>query len=286
MNSTSTRGPAGGTRQRLLEAAQRGDPAAQEELVRRFEPLVQRVVWRLRLPPYCERDDLAQEARIGLLAAIRRWRPDRGPFPRVRGSLRHQPGAARTRGGMPAQTSDPQPRRTTRGRNRPSRKLDRGRHPAQAARSARSPARRTDRPRSPAPRPRTADERSPRHPQAHHRRAGGTRRRAQRTKLRAARTSARPHPRRARPRPPTAPAASSRPPSRPRRDSSREDIDLFSPGDGSRRRDRRPTSLRGVRHSPGGWRSTNPAGPVPTVLQRGPVDGGLGGLPSPAAVSR
>ena len=81
MNSTSTRGPAGGMRQRLLEAAQRGDPAAQEELVRRFEPLVQRVVWRLRLPPYCERDDLAQEARIGLLAAIRRWRPDRGPFP-------------------------------------------------------------------------------------------------------------------------------------------------------------------------------------------------------------
>ena len=81
MNSTSTRGPAGGTRQRLLEAAQRGDPAAQEELVRRFEPLVQRVVWRLRLPPYCERDDLAQEARIGLLAAIHRWRPDRGPFP-------------------------------------------------------------------------------------------------------------------------------------------------------------------------------------------------------------
>jgi RNA polymerase sigma factor (sigma-70 family) len=81
MNSTSTRGPAGGMRQRLLEAAQRGDHAAQEELVRRFEPLVQRVVWRLRLPPYCERDDLAQEARIGLLASIHRWRPDRGPFP-------------------------------------------------------------------------------------------------------------------------------------------------------------------------------------------------------------
>jgi len=29
-----------------------------------------------------------------------------------------------------------------------------------------------------------------------------------------------------------------------------------------------------------------PAGPVPTLLQRGPVGGGLGGLPSPAAVSR
>ena len=40
------------------------------------------------------------------------------------------------------------------------------------------------------------------------------------------------------------------------------------------------------RQSPGGWRATNPAGPVPAVLQRGPVAGGLGGLPSPAAVSR
>src|SRR5205814_10710661 len=42
---------------------------------------VQRVVWRLRPPPGCEREDLAQEARIGLLAAIRAWRPERGPFP-------------------------------------------------------------------------------------------------------------------------------------------------------------------------------------------------------------
>jgi RNA polymerase sigma factor (sigma-70 family) len=66
---------------RLLEAAQQGDLGAQEELVRRFEPLVQRVVWKLRLPPGCDRDDLAQEARVGLLAAIRAWRPERGPFP-------------------------------------------------------------------------------------------------------------------------------------------------------------------------------------------------------------
>jgi hypothetical protein len=42
----------------------------------------------------------------------------------------------------------------------------------------------------------------------------------------------------------------------------------------------------GADQSPGGWRATNPAGPVPAVLQRGPVGGGLGGLPSPAAVSR
>ena len=49
--------------------------------MRRYEPLVQRVVWRLRLPPGCDREDLAQEARLGLLAAIRAWRPERGPFP-------------------------------------------------------------------------------------------------------------------------------------------------------------------------------------------------------------
>jgi RNA polymerase sigma factor (sigma-70 family) len=69
------------SRRRLIESAQRGDPRAREELVRRYEPLVQRVVWKLRLPPGCEREDLAQEARLGLLAAIRAWRPERGPFP-------------------------------------------------------------------------------------------------------------------------------------------------------------------------------------------------------------
>jgi RNA polymerase sigma factor (sigma-70 family) len=69
------------SRRRLIEAAQRGDWRAQQELVRRYEPLVQRVVWKLRLPPGCERDDLAQEARLGLLAAIRAWRAGRGPFP-------------------------------------------------------------------------------------------------------------------------------------------------------------------------------------------------------------
>ena len=47
-------------------------------------------------------------------------------------------------------------------------------------------------------------------------------------------------------------------------------------------RHRRPIPVQ----SPEGCRSTNPAGPVPTVLHRGPVDGGLGGLPSPAAVSK
>jgi RNA polymerase sporulation-specific sigma factor len=74
-------GGAGSARDRLLKAAQHGDLGAQEELVRCYEPLVQRVVWKLRLPRGCEREDLAQEARVGLLAAIRAWRPERGPFP-------------------------------------------------------------------------------------------------------------------------------------------------------------------------------------------------------------
>ena len=81
MNGVVTRGPAGESHRRLLEAAQQGDRAAQEELLRRYEPLVRRVVWRLRPPPGCERDDLAQEARIGLIAAIRAWQSGRGPFP-------------------------------------------------------------------------------------------------------------------------------------------------------------------------------------------------------------
>ncbi len=66
---------------RLVEAAQRGDPCAQDTLIRRYEPLIQRTVQRLNLPPRCEREDLAQEARLGLLAAMRAWRPERGPFP-------------------------------------------------------------------------------------------------------------------------------------------------------------------------------------------------------------
>lgn len=64
----------------LLEAAQQGDRAAQDDLLRRYEPLVQRVVRKLSRPPGYEREDLAQEARIGLASAIRAWRPERGPF--------------------------------------------------------------------------------------------------------------------------------------------------------------------------------------------------------------
>lgn len=66
---------------RLVQAAQRGDRRAEDELVRRYEPLVQRSVRKLKLPPWCEREDLAQEARLGLVTAMRAWRPERGAFP-------------------------------------------------------------------------------------------------------------------------------------------------------------------------------------------------------------
>ena len=66
---------------RLVQAAQRGDRRAEDELVRRYEPLVQHAVSRLRLPPWCEREDVAQEARLGLVKAMREWRPERGAFP-------------------------------------------------------------------------------------------------------------------------------------------------------------------------------------------------------------
>lgn len=78
--STSRRHSSGNPRW-LLDATREGDQAAEHELLRRYEPLVRRVAWELRPPPHMSRDDLAQEARIGLLAAIRAWRPERGPFP-------------------------------------------------------------------------------------------------------------------------------------------------------------------------------------------------------------
>ena len=51
-----------------------------DELLRRYEPLIRAVVSRARLPHGCDRDELAQEARLGLLGAIRAWQPNRGPF--------------------------------------------------------------------------------------------------------------------------------------------------------------------------------------------------------------
>jgi RNA polymerase sigma factor (sigma-70 family) len=66
------------TERGLWAAAQRGDDAAREELLRRYEPLIQATLRRMHLPRRVEREDLAQEARIAVLGAILAWRPDRG----------------------------------------------------------------------------------------------------------------------------------------------------------------------------------------------------------------
>jgi RNA polymerase sporulation-specific sigma factor len=64
----------------LLQAAQSDDRRAMDELLRRYEPLVRAIIARARPPYGCDREDLAQDARVGLLGAIRAWEPDRGPF--------------------------------------------------------------------------------------------------------------------------------------------------------------------------------------------------------------
>jgi RNA polymerase sigma factor (sigma-70 family) len=65
----------------LVCAAQDGDWRAQGELLRRYEPLVRHTVRVLSLPCRCDRDDVAQEARLALVGAIRGWQSLRGPFP-------------------------------------------------------------------------------------------------------------------------------------------------------------------------------------------------------------
>jgi RNA polymerase sigma factor (sigma-70 family) len=65
----------------LLLAAKNDDRPAVEDLLRSYEPLIGAIVASLRLPCGCERADVGQEARLGLLQAIRTWQPTRGPFP-------------------------------------------------------------------------------------------------------------------------------------------------------------------------------------------------------------
>ena len=62
--------------QRLIGATKRGDGLAEAQLLSLYEPMVRRITGSLYLPGG-EREDLAQEARIGILAAIRAWDPDR-----------------------------------------------------------------------------------------------------------------------------------------------------------------------------------------------------------------
>ena len=81
MTTSHARGHAASLHERaLLDAAQHDDRRAEEELLRRYEPLIHATVRRLRLPTRCDCRDIAQEARIGLLGAIRAWQPTRGPF--------------------------------------------------------------------------------------------------------------------------------------------------------------------------------------------------------------
>ena len=49
-------------------------------MLRRYESLIRAIARSVRLPCGCDRDEIAQEARLGLLGAIRAWQPARGPF--------------------------------------------------------------------------------------------------------------------------------------------------------------------------------------------------------------
>jgi RNA polymerase sporulation-specific sigma factor len=65
---------------RLIRAARNGDPVALTRLLSLYEPMVRRIARTLYLPGG-DRDDLAQEARLGVIDAARSWDPARGvPF--------------------------------------------------------------------------------------------------------------------------------------------------------------------------------------------------------------
>ena len=66
--------------QRLICAAKRGDRLAEVRLLELYDPMVRRIAGSMYLPGG-EREDLAQEARLGILGAIRAWDPGRSvPF--------------------------------------------------------------------------------------------------------------------------------------------------------------------------------------------------------------
>src|SRR4051794_33372709 len=72
--------PTSDRERRLILAARRGDATAQTRVVIQYEPMMRLIARRLYLPT-AEHEDLAQEARVGLLDAVRTWDPDRGvPF--------------------------------------------------------------------------------------------------------------------------------------------------------------------------------------------------------------
>jgi RNA polymerase sporulation-specific sigma factor len=72
--------PTNGAERRLILAARRGDATAQARVLSQYEPMMRLIARRLYLPGG-DHDDLAQEARMGLLDAVRTWDPGRGvPF--------------------------------------------------------------------------------------------------------------------------------------------------------------------------------------------------------------
>jgi RNA polymerase sporulation-specific sigma factor len=62
--------------QRLIAAAKRGNRLAEAQLLELYEPMARRIASSLYLPGG-DREDLAQEARVGILGAIRAWDPGR-----------------------------------------------------------------------------------------------------------------------------------------------------------------------------------------------------------------
>ena len=163
----------------------------------------------------CDREDLAQEARVGLLSAIRAWRPERGPFPafadrcvtnqallalKAACAHKHQVLSLALVARLPRSTAP----RTRRDAGRATTLLD----------TLAAAPRRTHRPRSAPARARAADERAARAPHAHRERARRAGDGAERTEPHAARLDACRARRMRHRRRPTALAASSPPPSR------------------------------------------------------------------------
>jgi len=78
--------------QQLLLRYRAGDSRARDELVRRFLPMTRRLAGRYRHTAESQ-DDLEQVASMGLIKAIERYDPDRGPFvryavPNIMGELK------------------------------------------------------------------------------------------------------------------------------------------------------------------------------------------------------
>jgi len=72
--------PTSGRERRLIADAKRGDQMAQVRLLAEYEPMVRKMSRQFKLPGG-ERDDLAQEARWGVVEAMRAWDAERGvPF--------------------------------------------------------------------------------------------------------------------------------------------------------------------------------------------------------------